>query len=313
MRFGEPIVFAPGLFTGTAALPHDFDNLQTTYTLIVPDYAIGFMLDATASGGGGGVGAAGTGGGGGGSGESVRQVWFDVTPGDTLTITIPLGGVPGGLAPFGYTDGQSGSVLQIVSALRGGCALISLRGGEGGFAAPVYRGGRCGPNCVPYTSSSGTPAAAPACHGAMFPFRGLEFLSSASFLRIASGGGAGSDGVNPNGAANCLAIVDNVGAIVKTAYSTPASVVVSNNLMGSAVGARGGMGGGNIWAQASQGGINAAGEDQYNTGGISNGYMTPSTNANLTNYGGGGGGGGGVNRGGFGGDGFARIRFAYSK
>ncbi len=312
MRFGDPIVFSPGLCTGTAGLPHDFDNQTILFTLRVPDYAIGFMLDASASGGAGAVGAAGTGGGGGGSGESVRQVWFDVTPGDTLTISVPIGGIPGGLAPFGLTDGQAGTTLLITSEYLGGASLIALRGGEGGFAAPTYRGGRCGPNCAPYTSTNGAVGAAPVCHGLMFPFRGLEFLSG-EFLRIASGGGCGSDGVNPSGFANCLGIVDDAGVIVRTAYAMSASIVLSNAVSNSNIGTRGGMGGGNIWAPANLGGNNNVGADGYNTAGISNGYMTLPASSNNWNYGGGGGGGGGLNRGGFGGDGFARIRFAYNK
>ncbi|HFK2693721.1 TPA: glycine-rich domain-containing protein, partial [Kluyvera ascorbata] len=126
----------------------------STATWTCPAEVTTVYIDACGGGGGGAYGTLNaTGGGGGGGAQAVRRSAINVSPGQTYTITIGLGGVAG---VTGAVDGGNGGVTRLGS-------LISLAGGIGGKnngtgSAPGGGGGTYGISGN-YTSSlsSGGP------------------------------------------------------------------------------------------------------------------------------------------------------------
>ncbi|HFS0578677.1 TPA: hypothetical protein ACHYPN_004538 [Yersinia enterocolitica] len=120
----------------------------STATWTCPAGVTTVYIDACGGGGGGAYGTLNaTGGGGGGGAQAVRRSAINVSPGQTYTITIGLGGVAG---VTGAVDGGNGGVTSLGS-------LISLAGGVGGKnngtgSAPGGSGGTYGVSGN-YTSS----------------------------------------------------------------------------------------------------------------------------------------------------------------
>ena len=111
-------------------------------TWLVPAGVTVLQFEGWGAGGGGGSGYKGglcpadsqfIGGGGGGSGEYVKVTGLTVTPGETLTITVPAGG-PGGAPSSGSDSGGSPSPTSIS---RGSTTLVATFAGTGG------QGGSC--------------------------------------------------------------------------------------------------------------------------------------------------------------------------
>jgi hypothetical protein len=113
---------------------YDF-NTPGTYSFTVPLGVTTFYVSGCGGGGGGGGGAggntsnAGGGGAGGGAAKWVDRLGFTVTPGQVLTIVIPVGGTPGsGTGGTAGTAGGNGNPTTIT----GTSVSITLDGGSGG-------------------------------------------------------------------------------------------------------------------------------------------------------------------------------------
>jgi hypothetical protein len=153
-------------------------------SFVVPSGVNALDVKLTGAGGGGGGGHA-TGGGGGGGGASPETDWISlpVTPGSTLTVTIPAGGAGGAVGANGSDGG--------ITTLTGALVVCPASGyGERGFAGAAANGGMGGFTVgdaglvTPGTRASGGAAAgassAQYTNGIVAP------------LLYASGGGAGA-------------------------------------------------------------------------------------------------------------------------
>ncbi len=126
--------------TGDPITPGNIQDFTVpgTYEFIVPDGLIALGVDLASAGGGGGgssstaaatscdstVGGGGSGAGGGGA--FIRAV-IDVVPGESLEITVGIGGAPGAIS----TDGGNGGHSAVVRNSNG-LAVVQAFGGQGG-------------------------------------------------------------------------------------------------------------------------------------------------------------------------------------
>ena len=269
------------------------------YDFVVPAgvYSIrGKLVGAGGGGGSGGftqsAGAGGTaGGGGGGAGGEVIDFNLPTTPGETLQVTLGVGGL-GGLGRTSslvgligasgtnsYIQRSSANIFQAFAGAYGGGGNLSAAGATAGGDIYIYEGGVL-------TSASGGGSG-----GASALFNGGANASGAGAptppIAYTQAGGAG------NGAAG----VGSIGATSKYVPTAPTGGGTSGI-------AGGGGGGGNSLGAGGNGGAGVV----SGSGGVSGGAGT---------LGGGGGGGGartGVSgaqsgAGGPGGDGYARIEW----
>ncbi|WP_347558588.1 hypothetical protein [Robbsia sp. KACC 23696] len=147
-------------------------------SVVVPPGITQIVVDACAAGGGGGGGASGTsgvgsGGGGGGAGQSAVHRLLNVTPGETITVTVPAA-TNGGTA---NTAGGNGGNLTIVGSVSG--TLLTLTGGTGGGGGVNlvgYAGGAAGgagyPKGTDGSDSGSSYAGGDGGTGASGPFGG---------------------------------------------------------------------------------------------------------------------------------------------
>jgi len=217
-------------------------------------------------------GAAGSVGPGGGGGELVFA-FMDVTPGNTIAVTVGAGAVANG----GSTVNGNPSSVGPISAVGG-------QGGDGGFTSPYFYGGSGGASYATY----GDRAGAGGQHSSI-PVNG-----STGTLRSGAP-------IVPVSGASCVGIGGSGGA--GGTYTGPSSAggKPSTGAMG---GGAGGGAGGSGSTTASSGG-------SYGGGGGSGSYPSTLVGGNGT-FGGGGGGGGYPStytspEGGNGGDGYVTI------
>lgn len=160
----------------------------STATWTCPAGVTTVYIDACGGGGGGAYGTLNaTGGGGGGGAQAVRRSAINVSPGQTYTITIGLGGVAG---VTGAVDGGNGGVTSLGS-------LISLAGGIGGKnngtgSAPGGGGGTYGISGN-YTSSLSSGGPGGQCiFGSSGPSgNGIQVGQGGGGYGAGGGGGAG--------------------------------------------------------------------------------------------------------------------------
>ncbi|HFN9836242.1 TPA: hypothetical protein ACHH4S_004142 [Yersinia enterocolitica] len=160
----------------------------STATWTCPAGVTTVYIDACGGGGGGAYGTLNaTGGGGGGGAQAVRRSAINVSPGQTYTITIGLGGVAG---VTGAVDGGNGGVTSLGS-------LISLAGGVGGKnngtgSAPGGSGGTYGISGN-YTSSLSSGGPGGQCiFGSSGPSgNGIQVGQGGGGYGAGGGGGAG--------------------------------------------------------------------------------------------------------------------------
>ncbi len=123
-----------------------------TFTFTVPDGVYRIKCRVIGGGGGAGGSASAKSGGGGGAG-GYAEGWIDVTPGQTITITVGAGGQGGTAGNFGTSGGLS-SVGGFMSASGGGYGDAGGGGtGAGGFGG-TGTGGKI--NSVGSDGSDGT-------------------------------------------------------------------------------------------------------------------------------------------------------------
>jgi hypothetical protein len=291
--------------TYTPPVPVETDQNYTapgTYTFIVPSNATTLSVMAVGAGGAGDDGNSGDGGGGGGSGGSAG--FFNnlsVTPGQTLTIVVGLGGIATATKNTKAPDGGLSSVAF-------GSFTMTVPGGIGG---------------TPYSTNPGAPApAAP------------SFANTPGGVTTggyAGGpGGAGWDGGGGGGGAGGLG---GAGGNGSTSYS-PSGTLYQSGFNGGA----GAGGGGAASFSAGTGGSNsgysggAGGAGQNNVtggggggsatytpivsstnGGAGNGLSSAGSRGGEGGFPGGGGGGswdGGTGLASSGGNGFVRLVWA---
>lgn len=171
-------------------------------------------------GGGGGAGCDGvsnnsSGGGGGGALRYVNNI--TVTPGETLTVVVGLGGTPGTAAP---TDGGNGGESSVS---RGAAVLCSAAGGSGGFAESsttptggntgvgtggdggdggtggTNSAGGAGGGAAGYTGNGGNGTWANNAVGGTQPSGGGAGGGGTTVSGSAGGGGTGALGEGPSG------------------------------------------------------------------------------------------------------------------
>lgn len=120
---------------------------------VVPAGVYSITYQVTGGGAGGGSGCArGTDnyngqvieGGGGGSSGTYYTGTLAVTPGETLTIYVGIGGA-GGAGVSGYSNGNWGSAGGTSAVYRGGTPLVTAAGGNGGYPG-VWEGGGSWPS-----------------------------------------------------------------------------------------------------------------------------------------------------------------------
>lgn len=192
-------------------------------TFTVPDGVTTLYLSGCgAGGGGGGSGGAvnntsfGGGGGGGGAGQSAIRQAVSVTPGQTINITIGVGGTAGlantSQAAAGSNGGNGGNTMfgSLLTLLGGGF------GGGGGFGSNYAQGGAAGagyPNGAAGNDGSVSYATATGGVGASGPYGGGggggkasrgRFVVDLSGAGFGSGGGGGG-GIYPQGDTTGLA------------------------------------------------------------------------------------------------------------
>jgi type II secretory pathway pseudopilin PulG len=118
-----------------------------TYTWVVPPGVERIWVTGTGAGGGGGGGAGGSndaGGGGGGSGAACIEAPLRVVPGETLTITVGVGGAGGAGGGVGGAGGAGGAGGNTVISGSISGTLLILYGGSGGYGGVVGVGGAGG-------------------------------------------------------------------------------------------------------------------------------------------------------------------------
>lgn len=160
----------------------------STATWTCPAGVTTVYIDACAGGGGGAYGTLNaTGGGGGGGAQAVRRSAVNVSPGETYTITIGLGGVAG---VVGSVDGGNGGATSFGS-------LISLAGGIGGKndgtgSAPGGGGGTYGISGNYTSSLSSGGAGGQSIFGSSGPAgNGIQVGQGGGGYGAGGGGGAG--------------------------------------------------------------------------------------------------------------------------
>lgn len=160
--------------------------------------------------GGGGQASAGTaGGGGGGAGSCLRNFGVPLTPGATLTITIPA-------APAGPAAGSGGSIAGnlTVAGLPSGWGTLTLYGGCPGVAGAAGAGGASGGGagqCQALGFGQG-PAAAGVSGSNAFP------ANDPFWEGLAGGGGGNTAGAAGSGGVYASAtIIPNMYGIIKGA------------------------------------------------------------------------------------------------
>lgn len=255
----------------------------TSGTWTVPADVGCVWLDGAGGGAGGGGGYAsessGGGGGGGASAEVMANEIFPTTPGETLTITIGLGGTGGGVGTNGGLSGTT-SIVGATATLvnRGTLNLTAAAGGAG-----ATTNGGSGGNPSVSTGSSQAGGAGAGTNAAIYGGGVTAQLFASPYILYGKGritsGGPGGGATNRGGHAPAIACYD----------STVASL--GSNSGGAATGNLGGGG--------------AGGNNQFGSGGY--GGAGGAVGANATGYGAGGGGGGCNAAGGNGSPGFIRI------
>lgn len=153
---------------------------NTTFT--VPATVIVAYFEGIGGGGGGGAtGTGGLAGGGGGAGAIARGQWFDVLPGETLTVTIGNGGAGG---TFAGAPGASGGTTTIT----GSFGSFNLYGGNAGAGS----GGVGGQSGVLQYASGGSGA----------PTVGGVGVGGAASLSHAGSTGGGTNGGGGGGSSS---------------------------------------------------------------------------------------------------------------
>jgi len=161
---------------------------------VVPDNVSYIRVIACGGGGGGGGGQNGPiAGGGGGAGAPIFEGIVDVTPGDTLTITIGAGGV-GGVNGSGGAPGSAGGVTTVSGT---GLSLVVL-GGTGGGGGSVPNGDGAGGVGYKGTQNGGNGSGSTPGSGYIASVNG-GFGTGGSRSGITAGGGGGSIGIGGTG------------------------------------------------------------------------------------------------------------------
>lgn len=162
-------------------------KFSTSGSYVVPaDVTLLKVIGIGPGGGGGGGHTAVGGGGGGGGGSSLPMTQFiAVTPGETLLITIPAGGV-GGVAGSDATAVTSNLVIR---RTVGGTAIFAVPSGAGGSKGTVTNGGAggaCGTTTV--IGAGGATGVGAGANGT-----GVAAVDT-GLWRIHGGGGGGAGG-----------------------------------------------------------------------------------------------------------------------
>ncbi|MNR71236.1 hypothetical protein D3C71_18500 [compost metagenome] len=175
-----------------------------TYSWVVPEGVTAVSALTIGGGGGGGSGAPHVaydyGGGGGGGGGGLAYSNIIVTPGETLTITVGVGGAGGALgkparAPAGGATNVARGATSLLSAAGGaggygggGCSTCGGAGGAGGTG--TYRGGGGGRGGIYGEGGGGGGAAGYLGNGGA----GGQYSGTAAQPGSAGGGGGGGGG-----------------------------------------------------------------------------------------------------------------------
>lgn len=236
------LIATPGtVFTGGTTISQTFTS---TTTFVVPANVSG--IEITMIGGGGGGKASTTNsavaGGGGASGEYCIRFFIPVTPGETITITVGLGGTGGASSGANGSDGGTTSVSCLAGtfSVLGGAGATSTNGGIGGGP----RGGAAGgPGNPGGTGSMGT-AETPVHFGGTGGGGPGDTASrnggpGGAAPGYTAGGAAGSGNANGGGGGGGAASIWGLGGAGGSANAAGTSAA------STAYGAGGGGGGGN--------------------------------------------------------------------
>lgn len=179
------------------------------YSFIVPGgvYQLRANVAGPGAGGAGGFATAGGGGGGGGSGLCRFNELLDVTPGETVVVAVPSGGIGGAIGSNGGNATGPTSISSPTLGTRnysignGGGAGAATNGGSGGAGAGLISGSTGGAGAGPLASVTGTTPLQVRCGGG-----------------IACGGSAGgavnfAGGSSPYAGGNTVNLTTNGGAL----------------------------------------------------------------------------------------------------
>lgn len=149
-------------------------------TFTVPSGVSIVYISIIGGGGNGGEGSLAAGGGGGGSGQAFIHIPYLVTAGNSYTVTIGMGGSPGG-----------NSVFDLFTALGGTNGDNGNTGGAGGAAIPVFGSTGGGISNSGQSRSGGTGG-----KGAGSPFGNGSDVGSDGISGSGAGGGGTSAGAS---------------------------------------------------------------------------------------------------------------------
>lgn len=176
-------------------------------TFVVPDGVTRVWVTLCGGGGGGGAYSNSTAGGSGGGGAAgAIRTPVDVTPGESITVTVGSGGAGGNAAGADGAAGGTSSFGAYLSTPGGGAGRAANAGGAGGAGGGAIMAGRAGQQYNPAGNQSGGA-------GGSSPLGvGGEFTPSASGggqfgSGYGSGGGGGANGVG-RGGQNGIVIVE---------------------------------------------------------------------------------------------------------
>ena len=162
-------------------------------------YKIHVVMCGGGGGGGGGYGAAHTGSGGGGGGGAIREAVLDVTPGNSLSYSVGVGGAGGAVDTNGADGGDT--TFSTLTAPGGG------GGGKGasGVAGASGAGGGWGTGNTGGKGGAGKTVTGIAGTGGESTEYANGGSGGASGSYCAGGGGGAAFGVGANGASQAVA------------------------------------------------------------------------------------------------------------
>lgn len=181
-------------------------------TLTVPWNVNAYRVSGCANGGPGAGGGASSGGGAGGAGQCVDNIVYPVTPGSTITVTVPsspAGGAAGGTGSDAASTTVAGGTFGTLTLYPGqhGLAGSGTTGGAGGAGGGAQTGGTC--------AGAGGAAATAGGNGSN--------MASYMFCGSGGGGGGGSAAAGAVGGKIAVGFYNVLGSIATAAPGGNAS------------------------------------------------------------------------------------------
>ena len=168
-----------------------------TYTFVSPGFYTELWGEVCGSGAGGSGNQSGFSGSSGGAGGTARG-WFPVTPGQSITFTVPSGGQgsSAGSAGNAGATGSIGSIMQATGAAAPASGILGGAPGVGSGGTENYSGG--------WGSDGSSTSVSPGIAGVSFYGGGAKGVPDSTSTALGApgsggGGGAGSGGYGANG------------------------------------------------------------------------------------------------------------------